>query len=988
MLKRRIVIMVQIMTLIILFQTPVTFASEPSRFEYVTPCEWQHVSNFSEGYAAVQGFDFNGQEGKWGFIDRYGELVVPLVWDDVGSFSEGLAAVCLDGKWGYIDYEGSVVIPLQFGHTHAYEFHEGMAEVYHPETIKSGYINKQGEIVVPLEYDTTTGFSDGWGNVWNRNGDVYQYFVFDKNGVENDQWSRIFEYSEGLAWAWGPAGRGYVDKSGNLVISIPENYHGNSFHNGLALIKDLTGEEFFYIDSSGNRVIKPPFKLHDEPGDFNQGYALVHSVSQNSSSYKDVIDTKGTVVATIQRNGSIAYNEEMKTAFLANKNGDKIANVYSFSGDLSIFKDICFYPDSYGSVQTATVAKKTIENKIKYGIFDETLSLMIPFEYDEITVLSDEFFAVANNEKGNLKAIINEKNQLVSDYEFSTVFSAGEDRYIVRNATGDYGVIRMQNDGELYHKADQEEIIGTAKSVTFFVNDVLENAYEVNGKVYARLETLKKYGVISTSSNDGEQIVLRRQESKKQLRESTPFLIQEEYFVYQSSHQLFIGETKIDSLKIDKEIVVNVDELHSFGTLLEDNGTKRLYIDRPYLANEGITWEWRTDMHNVYLINLGTETYSLRDVVSGIQIYHDDGTFLYEDKSADSAVFQNGVWKVTRGYPDKYVDYVGEDGKLAESPQEETSVEPTPLPSIEYPKPVYYEKSYRTNKANVSRGKYVNENGTVVLENADWFWTDPFVNGTALVNVGGVYTTAGSVYQGKWGLIDTEGNYIVEPVWDSATRIEDGTAIVTIDQKKSLVDQYGNEKFPIEYDWFSSWGKFAGKTIFYAKKGENHFLISNDNQVLLPGIFSYIGQKEDNLFSVSADVNQVYMTGLVSLIEIPFLPGKVYVDGEEVIFPKPPLLIKDRTMIPVRAVFEKLNYTVNWDGETQTVLIDGHEMNIQIPQDKNGFYKNGKFLYSDMPAINYGDRIYLPLRAITEALGCKVEYNEESSDVSIFSKLE
>lgn len=52
--------------------------------------------------------------GKWGYVDRAGDVVVPIQYDIGHMFSERFASVALDGKWGYIDRSGRVTIPAMF----------------------------------------------------------------------------------------------------------------------------------------------------------------------------------------------------------------------------------------------------------------------------------------------------------------------------------------------------------------------------------------------------------------------------------------------------------------------------------------------------------------------------------------------------------------------------------------------------------------------------------------------------------------------------------------------------------------------------------------------------------------------------------------------------------------------------------------------------------------------------------------------------------
>ena len=54
------------------------------------------------------------QDGKWGYIDRTGNVIIAPQFQQASEFSEGVAAVNIDGKWGYIDQKGQIVIEPQF----------------------------------------------------------------------------------------------------------------------------------------------------------------------------------------------------------------------------------------------------------------------------------------------------------------------------------------------------------------------------------------------------------------------------------------------------------------------------------------------------------------------------------------------------------------------------------------------------------------------------------------------------------------------------------------------------------------------------------------------------------------------------------------------------------------------------------------------------------------------------------------------------------
>jgi len=82
--------------------------------------------------------------GKYGYIDKLGNLIIETQFDYALAFSEGLAAVRVgdekQAKWGYIDKSGKYVIAPQFDG--AESFSGGLAMVRIGD--KQGYIDKEG----------------------------------------------------------------------------------------------------------------------------------------------------------------------------------------------------------------------------------------------------------------------------------------------------------------------------------------------------------------------------------------------------------------------------------------------------------------------------------------------------------------------------------------------------------------------------------------------------------------------------------------------------------------------------------------------------------------------------------------------------------------------------------------------------------------------------------------------------------------------------
>lgn len=112
----------------------------------------------------------------------------------------------------------------------------------------------------------------------------------------------------------------------------------------------------------------------------------------------------------------------------------------------------------------------------------------------------------------------------------------------------------------------------------------------------------------------------------------------------------------------------------------------------------------------------------------------------------------------------------------------------------------------------------------------------------------------------------------------------------------------------------------------------------------------------------------------------------VFVNGEQVVFDVPPTIINSRTMVPLRAIFEKLGAVVIWDEETRTVTAGRDETTINVTIDSSVMFVNSVPVALDSPAVIIDNRTLVPVRAISEAFGCTVEWMEESREVLILDE--
>jgi len=100
-------------------------------------------------------------------------------------------------------------------------------------------------------------------------------------------------------------------------------------------------------------------------------------------------------------------------------------------------------------------------------------------------------------------------------------------------------------------------------------------------------------------------------------------------------------------------------------------------------------------------------------------------------------------------------------------------------------------------------------------------------------------------------------------------------------------------------------------------------------------------------------------------------------------FDQPPLIIDDRTLVPVRAIFEAMGVTVDWIPATRTVTAKRGNTSIKMVIDTKILVKNGTNIEIDVPAQIINERTLVPARAIAEAFGASVNWNPDTRTVII-----
>lgn len=111
---------------------------------------------------------------------------------------------------------------------------------------------------------------------------------------------------------------------------------------------------------------------------------------------------------------------------------------------------------------------------------------------------------------------------------------------------------------------------------------------------------------------------------------------------------------------------------------------------------------------------------------------------------------------------------------------------------------------------------------------------------------------------------------------------------------------------------------------------------------------------------------------------------QLFVNGKSVTTDVSPVIVDNRMLIPARAVFEAAGGTVKWDEATpQYVGISYGENEITLTINSKQANVNGTVKTLDVPAQLVKDRTLIPVRFVAENLGFQVDYNDASREVAI-----
>lgn len=320
-----------------------------------------------------------------------------------------------DKLYGYINSKGEIKIPAQFRSASA--FRDGLARVQEGDNY--GYINRQGTYVVPSKYQTATVFNGGVAWVVAPNGAP---ILIDTKGKELFIfWETEFVtvFSDGLALFERENSKGYIDKTGEIVLS-GDFEEASLFRNGLAAVKK--NKKWGFIDKKGKIAIGYQF---DEVDGFAKDGLCIVKVGDRWGA----IDKKGKYVI----NPVYLSLRSDKEGFVVKQEG-ALYGYIDRKGKMVIPPQFSYMQGFNGS----NVAPVSIGEKC--GLVDKTGKIILSPQYDYIGEMTGRI-ALFSVSAGHGYGFLNKEGDIVINPQYKNIgFPYIEEEDIMAHFRKDLGV--------------------------------------------------------------------------------------------------------------------------------------------------------------------------------------------------------------------------------------------------------------------------------------------------------------------------------------------------------------------------------------------------------------------------------------------------------------------------------------------------------------------------------------------------------------------
>lgn len=115
---------------------------------------------------------------------------------------------------------------------------------------------------------------------------------------------------------------------------------------------------------------------------------------------------------------------------------------------------------------------------------------------------------------------------------------------------------------------------------------------------------------------------------------------------------------------------------------------------------------------------------------------------------------------------------------------------------------------------------------------------------------------------------------------------------------------------------------------------------------------------------------------------------KLYLDGKMMDSKVKPMIVNNKTLVPLRIIAEGLGSQVDWNGKKKTVTVSKQSKTIQLTVNQKKAAVNGKSFVLEQPPMEVKGNTYIPLRFVGEQLGALVSWDGPTKSVFVYKPAE
>lgn len=165
---------------------------------------------------------------------------------------------------------------------------------------------------------------------------------------------------------------------------------------------------------------------------------------------------------------------------------------------------------------------------------------------------------------------------------------------------------------------------------------------------------------------------------------------------------------------------------------------------------------------------------------------------------------------------------------------------------------------------------------------------------------------------------------------------------------------------------------------YFSKDG-----ITRGEAIDFPEQFTYLYSNGKNfLYRTQNGINHVGSMGQFSNLYAPETV-RVKLNDEFLSFSTAPVIVNNRTLVPVRFLFERMGAHVVWHESARAITITYGNTIVDLAIGGEVIYVNGEAKKTDCPPQLINEKTMLPMRFIAEELGFSVSYDEANKIAEI-----